>query len=459
MFKILSPSPIVGYGFEKASLAFGTAMGDLDVVACDAGSTDPGPFYLGTNELLCPPAAVERDLRGMLQIARANGSRIVIGTCGGSGTNAQVDWMYSLTRRLCSEEGWPARIALVYSEVPAQVLRAAIDEGRVFALDGTPPLGPRDVDAATRTVAMMGVEPVQQAFAEGAEIVLAGRISDAAIFAAPAIDAGVQPGAAWCAGKLLECGAVCTDPFGMDSVIAEFDGDSFELYPPNDKRRCTRESVLAQFLHENANPLLHPEPSGVLDLSAMRVEEVDSRRVRISGCEFTGADSYSVKLEGVLRRGHRVVLLGATRDPGVIARLDAYVAEVAQAAEAKLAASRIPADEYELLVRVYGRDGVMGANEPAAGTRHEVALVYEIIADTQDRATTVAKSLRSLMLHTEFAGRLCTEGNFALPFSPAELDGGEAFEFSIWHRMEIDDPLTLFPVVHLAPDTEVVGAS
>ena len=40
--RVLSPSGIVGYGFPEESFNRGVAM-KPDLIACDAGSTDPGP--------------------------------------------------------------------------------------------------------------------------------------------------------------------------------------------------------------------------------------------------------------------------------------------------------------------------------------------------------------------------------------------------------------------------------
>lgn len=45
-FKILSPTAILGYGFPEES--FRKAMEESpDLIAVDAGSSDPGPHYLG----------------------------------------------------------------------------------------------------------------------------------------------------------------------------------------------------------------------------------------------------------------------------------------------------------------------------------------------------------------------------------------------------------------------------
>lgn len=45
-FKVLSPTAILGYGFPEES--FNKAMEESpDLIAVDAGSSDPGPHYLG----------------------------------------------------------------------------------------------------------------------------------------------------------------------------------------------------------------------------------------------------------------------------------------------------------------------------------------------------------------------------------------------------------------------------
>ena len=48
---VLTPTGTLGYGFGAEALAAGMAMRP-DVIAVDAGSTDPGPHYLGSGEPL-----------------------------------------------------------------------------------------------------------------------------------------------------------------------------------------------------------------------------------------------------------------------------------------------------------------------------------------------------------------------------------------------------------------------
>lgn len=144
--------------------------------------------------------------------------------------------------------------------------------------------------------------------------------------------------------------------------------------------------------------------------------------------------------------GHRTVLIAATRDPRLIATIDEYLERTHAACAEKMAASGISEDTYKLNVSVYGRDGVLGPLEPNTQLSHELCLVVAVVAESAEVSRAVTAGFRSLLLHSDFDGRQCTEGNFALPFSPSELDGGEAYTFSIWHSLRIDDPLTLFPI-------------
>ena len=53
---------------------------------------------------------------------------------------------------------------------------------------------------------------------------------------------------------------------------------------------------------------------------------------------------------------------------------------------------------------------------------------------------------RVSLLHTDFPGRLCQEGNMAFPFSPSDIELQPLYRFSIFHTVELEDPLSLFPI-------------
>jgi hypothetical protein len=106
----------------------------------------------------------------------------------------------------------------------------------------------------------------------------------------------------------------------------------------------------------------------------------------------------------------------------------------------------IAGDSYSLVIRRYGLDAVI-ANQPKPEVAPgEIGLVIEAIAATADDAATIIAKARYMALHTEFEGRMCTAGNLAFPFAPSDIDVGRAYRFSVWHAMELDDPLEIFPI-------------
>ena len=58
-YKVLSPTAILGYGFPEKSFKAGVERRP-DCIAVDAGSTDPGPYYLGAGKSFTSRAAVKR---------------------------------------------------------------------------------------------------------------------------------------------------------------------------------------------------------------------------------------------------------------------------------------------------------------------------------------------------------------------------------------------------------------
>ena len=77
-FKILSATAILGYGFPIASFKAGIAKGP-DLIAADAGSTDPGPYYLGSGISFTDRQAVKRDLGIMIKAGVERKIPVVVG--------------------------------------------------------------------------------------------------------------------------------------------------------------------------------------------------------------------------------------------------------------------------------------------------------------------------------------------------------------------------------------------
>ncbi|WP_431270482.1 hypothetical protein [Dankookia sp. P2] len=181
----------------------------------------------------------------------------------------------------------------------------------------------------------------------------------------------------------------------------------------------------------------------------MRFEAVTDRAVRVSGMRWTPAGTYTVKLEGVELAGYRAITLCATRDPGLIAQIDDYLATHRAKVAAKAADFGVPSSAWRMAVRTIGRDAVMGAREPQqGGTPYELGFVVEVLAETQEVANAVLAMARTSLLHADFKGRLCKEGNMAFPFSPSDLELGALYRFSVFHTVAPDDPYEMFPIEH-----------
>ena len=145
------------------------------------------------------------------------------------------------------------------------------------------------------------------------------------------------------------------------------------------------------------------------------------------------------------RRGYRTVSIAGARDPIFIDKVD----EIVEAVRNRVADnfSHIPAEQYRLLVHLYGKNGVMGPLEPNAGAAgHELGVLIEAVAETQELANTICGFARSTMLHFGYKGRISTAGNLAFPYSPSDFTGGEVYRFSLYHLLTVTDPTALFPV-------------
>jgi hypothetical protein len=445
--RLLSTTAILGYGFPEASLKAGMER-QPHVIGCDGGSVDPGPHYLGAGKPFCSPIAIRRDLRLMLNAAIRQGVPLVIGTAGGAGGAPHLKLVADMARDIAREDGLRFKMAQIHAEQDKATIKRLNDAGRVTGLAHQPKLTDAVIERSERVVAMMGPEPFIEALDNGAQVVLAGRASDPASWAAAVTRAQLPPAPGWYAGKMLECGATPSIPKGHDSLFVTVREDHVECEPTNPARRCTPLTIANHSLHENSSPIHHIEPGGLLDTADCRFEAINDRAVRISGMRWEPAARYTVKLEGVEMAGYRAICVAGSRDPLLIGRLDAFLDSVRSEVATKAAAFGAHPDSYRLGIRVYGRDGVMGAREFLRDNlAHELGFVIEVVArDSQDIANAVLGVARANMLHTDFPGRLAKEGNMAFPFSPSDIEVGPVYRFSVFHVAELDHPTELFPI-------------
>ena len=416
-------------------------------IACDAGTTDAGPFSLGMGTPAFPREAVKRDLSLMLRAGRKAKIPVIIGSAGTAGGDTHVDWVLEIAREIVSEHALTLRTAVIYSEQDKAYLKNLLHENRILPLDAAPPINDSIIDGSSRIVGMMGVEPLQQALSDGADFVLAGRCSDSALFAAIPLMHGFPPGLAWHAGKVSECGTLVCETLGKGVIFTTVSRDDITIRPYGNSLRCTPQSVAAHSLYENADPYLHRECSGTFDLTKSTFEAIDGVTVRIRGSGFI-PQPYTVKLEGAELAGYQSIIVGGIRDPYIIRQLDTWLGSVrAYIHESVAGVLGDKADKslYSINFHAYGINAVMGALEPNwKNLPHEVGIVLEATAPTQDLAHKLAELSRQPLLHypiDEWVGSITA---FACLHNPAVIDRGPVYRFNLNHVAVPSTPVEMF---------------
>ncbi|WP_298774344.1 acyclic terpene utilization AtuA family protein [uncultured Shewanella sp.] len=434
---VLSPTAILGYGFPLSSFERGMAM-KPDVIAVDAGSVDPGPFYLGSGKSFTDRAAVKRDLLHMITAGIKASIPVIVGSSGGSGAKSHLDWTLNIVQELLAEQDLAAKIGVISADIDKQTVIDGINNNKVSALAGLASLREEEVQASISIVAQMGIEPFIEALDAGCQVILAGRAYDPAVFAALPIKRGFDAGLAIHMGKILECAAIAATPgSGSDCVVGVIDQSGFTLVPCSDERQFTEDSVAAHTLYEKSNPYVLPGPGGRLDLRQVQFMALAHGQVRVTGSRFVQDEVYRVKLEGARLQGYRTVSIAGIRDPIMIAEIDEILATIKE----KMLV-RMEEDHIEGFVdfHVYGKNGVMGQQEPVKVSQaHELGVVIEVVAKEQTTADSICSLTRSTLLHYGYPNRIATAGNLAFPFSPSDLSAGPVYAFSMYHLIEMQE--------------------
>ncbi len=436
--RFIAASGAIGAGVHEPSIMKAVDEFKPHFIASDAGTTDAGPFSLGSGQTAFGREQVMRDVDVTLRAARKAGVPVLIGSVGTAGADVHVDWMMEIVREVIARHGWTLKVAVIRSEQDKAYLHGLHAESRIRPLDPAPAFGPEVIDRSTRIVGMMGTEPLQEALRAGADLVIAGRCSDPALFAAMPTLHGLPAGLAWHAGKVAECGTLACETMGKGVITAVIRPHEMIIGAVGEGLRCTPQSIAAHGLYENADPYLHRECSGTLDLSQSVYEAMpDGRSVRVTGSAFPEADTYTVKLEGAELVGYQTIMIGGVRDPLILKQLDSWLRHVADYIHhsvAEVLKGEITRDEYTLTFRQYGRNGVMGALEPEPDRiPHEVAILVEATAPTQALATKIAKLSRQPLLHApipEWKGAIT---GFACAHNPAEVERGPVWRFNLNH--------------------------
>ena len=435
----------IGAGFSYRAFTAGLAM-KPHVVASDAGTSDEGPKALGSGEGR-PGGAVKRQLDTLITGARSIGAKFIIGSAGRAGGDMNLENVRKMVEDIAKERNLHFRLAVIYAELDKSYLKKRLAAGKIRPLGPFPELTEQAIDDSTHIVGMMGVEPFLKALDAGADVILGGRATDPAIFAGPPLRAGIPTGIAWHGARSMDKGPMMTvidDTGGPGEEsgtlgFMQFRKDCFIASSTKAGTHCTPRSVATVTLYENPSPYRTIMPSGVIDTSVCKYEAIEGGKVKVTGSEFIPASQYTVKLEGARFVGYRAISIFGIRDPILIPQVDDWLKHARSVAERNLHLQGIEKDEYTVRWRVYGKNGVMGDDEPVKQTlSHELGIVVDAIGRTQEVANAVAGRHRAACGHANYPGQININNNIAVPFPGEALPGGEVYDWSVWHIVELD---------------------
>lgn len=429
--KIVALNGLLGYGYSEEALNVAFSE-KVDYLGVDAGSTDPGPYYLGSGKSFTDRGAVKRDLMLALPKALEHKTPFIIGTAGGAGSSEHVAWLKEILLEIAKEKSLNFKLGTVLSDVSIDYVIEKFNDGKMIAMSEE---FTAEIKGSKRIVSQIGVAPIIKLLEQKVDVILCGRACDTAIYAAPCVYEGYDEGLAFHMAKIMECGAMCSEPVAAADVMqAYIYDDYFELRPANPIRKCTVDRVAAHTLYEQSNPYLIFEPDGVCDLTNSKFEQVDERTVRVSGSVFHEAEEKTLKLEGVKIAGYRTICPATIYDPKTIENIDIIINTVTEFVKENTKDS-LPKDSYKIFFKTSG------------GKESSMGIMIDVVAKTQVFADTVCALARSRMLHCDYEGRKSSAGNLAFLFSPSDIHVGEVYEFSVFHLVKVDSLLETAKII------------
>ena len=330
---------------------------------------------------------------------------------------------------------------------PAAATRAAIDTARSLGVTGIriatvlgDDLMPRLEDIARTTAlthldtgaeftefpgtplfasAYLGARPIADALAQGANVIITGRVADAALFLGPL---AYEHGWAWddwdrlaagtLVGHLLECsgqsagGNLSRDwwtiprPWDLPYPIAEVEPDATAVItkPKSSGGRVSFDTVRHQLLYEVHDPAAYLSPDVTADFTSATFEDLGHDRVRITDVRGTAAtDTYKALL------AHHDGWAGEARVAFSWPDADAKAKATAAIFRKRVEEAGLQVDEW--CVELWGVDALGGPTVPPTDSEAPecVARVAWRCADPQT-AGLVAREMVPLTLSAPPAG-------------------------------------------------------
>ena len=219
------------------------------------------------------------------------------------------------------------RIGVVTGDDLLGRLDALLDEGHALAnMDTGEPLSSIRSEVLSAN-AYIGSEPIVEALAKGANVVITGRSTDTALTMAPlrhefgwSATSWDQLAAGIVAGHIIECGAQCSGGnclydwrsipdlanVGYPIVEATADGSFAVTKHPNTGGRVSVPTVTEQLVYEMGDPHSYITPDVIADFTSIRLAAEGENRVRVTGIKGR-APTDKLKVSIAYRSGFKAV--------------------------------------------------------------------------------------------------------------------------------------------------------
>jgi hypothetical protein len=346
---------------------------------------------------------LEERMRAVLRPCRANGIRIVT-NAGAANPVAGATKVQEIARSLGLRG---LKIAAVTGDDVLDLLKGE-DVPLVEAGGTLAALGDRVVSAN----AYLGAQPLAEALAAGADVVVAGRAADTAIFMAPLVrefgwsmEDWPRLGRGALVGHLLECagqitGGYFADPGAKDVAglarlgfpIGEVDEDGSLVVTKVEGSggRVSAATCKEQLLYEIDDPRRYLTPDVAADFSEVTVAEIGPDRVSVRGATGHGRPE-TLKVAVGYRDGWVGEGQISYAGPGAVARARLALEIVAE--RLKLTGVRCRETHFDLI----GLDALHGKVLSAAGPEpYEVRARVVARTDGRDEAVRVGNEVESL---------------------------------------------------------------
>jgi Acyclic terpene utilisation family protein AtuA len=267
--------------------------------------------------------------------------------------------------------------------------------------------------------AYLGAEPIRDALATDADVVITGRVSDPSLFVGAMMhhfgwkaDDWSRLGAGTAIGHLLECAGQVTGGYFADPGVKDVeglerlgfpfaeinaDGSSVISKPDGSGGSVTKATCTEQILYECGNPSRYITPDCIADFSQMDFKEIAQDRVAISGAKGS-ARTDTLKTSVCYRAGY--IGEGHVGYAGPNARARAELA--ANIVRSRLAQRNL--DLEDLRIDLIGLNSLHGPAAPLAGEPYEVRLRVAARTDNRRHAEYVAQETQTLLINGPAGG-------------------------------------------------------